>query len=77
MADTGYQFIYLLYLIWSRKASAIRREENMFAALRKKRLTKAVLDQNKINMEELLILEFFNKTMILLELAGYKMIITT
>ena len=49
----------------------------MFAALRKKRLTKAVLDQNKINMEELLILEFFNKTMILLELAGYKMIITT
>ena len=43
----------------------------------KKKATKTVLDQNKINMEELLILEFFNKTMILLELAGYKMIITT
>ena len=39
---------------------------------------KAVLDGNKINMEELLILilEFLIKKIILLGLAGYKMIIT-
>ena len=53
------------------------RRKHVCSSEEKKRLTKAVLDQNKINMEELLILEFFNKTMILLELAGYKMIITT
>ena len=28
-----YHFIYLLYLIWSRNASAIKRAENVFAAL--------------------------------------------
>ena len=33
--DTGYQFVYLLYLICSSNASAIRRTENIFAALRK------------------------------------------
>ena len=45
--DTGYQLVYLLYLIWSRNASAIKRAaENIFAALRKKWPTKAVLDRN-------------------------------
>ena len=33
--DTGYHFIYLLYLIWSRNASAIKPAENISAALRK------------------------------------------
>ena len=29
-SDTGYQFIYLLYLIWSRNTSALNRAENIF-----------------------------------------------
>ena len=46
LPDTGYQFIYLLYLIWTRNASAIKRAENIFAALREKGPTKAVLGWN-------------------------------
>ena len=53
--DTGFQFIYLLYQIWSRNAPAMKRAENIFAALGKK---KGRQKGNKINMEELLILEF-------------------
>ena len=35
-SDIGYQFIYLLYLIWSRNVSAIKGAESIFfAALRK------------------------------------------
>ena len=33
--DTGHQFVYLLYIIWSRNAWAIKRAQNTFAALRK------------------------------------------
>ena len=38
--------------------------------------TKAILDWNKINMEELSILEFLLKAVIPLGLAGHKMIVT-
>ena len=51
-------FIYLLYIIWSRNASAIMQAENIFAALRQNDQLKAILDRNKIKMEELLMLEF-------------------
>ena len=40
-------------------------------------MTKAVLDGNKINMEELLILDKAIIFIILLGLTGYKMIMTT
>ena len=44
--------------MWSRNVLAVKRAESIFAALRKKWPTKTILEQNKINMEELLILEF-------------------
>ena len=47
----GYQFIYLLYLIWSRNMSAIKQAEKTWP-------TKTISDQNKIDMEGLLILDF-------------------
>ena len=47
--DTGYQFIYLLYLIWSRNASAITRTKNTFCSSEIKWPTKTDLDRNKID----------------------------
>ena len=40
LLDTGYRFIHLLYLIWSKNMSAIKQAENIFAPLRKKWSTK-------------------------------------
>ena len=68
--DTGYQLIYLLYLKWSRNASAVKRAENIFAALRKNGRQKqfwAGINRGRNGwfsrqyMEELLILEFLLK----------------
>ena len=61
-------YIYLLYQIWSRNASAIKRDENSFAALRKngpQRPFWTGIDRGRNRcfsrqyMEELLILENF------------------
>ena len=54
LLDTGYRFIHLLYLKWSKNMSAIKQAENIFAPLRKKLPTKPVLDRSKLNMEGLL-----------------------
>ena len=71
--DTGYQLIYLLYLKWSRNASAIKRAENHFChfcSSEKKWLTKqfwAGINRGRNGwfsrqyMKELLILEFLVK----------------
>ena len=80
-----YQFIYLLYLIWSRKVSAKKRAEKIFAALRKNGRQKPFLtgiDKGRTQcfswqyMEELLIMEFLIKQSLYLVLLDIKMIIT-
>ena len=73
--DTGYQFIYLLYLIWSRNASAIKRVENIFASLRKNGRqnpfgTEIDRGINRCISGRVVDPGVFNKTIILLGLAG-------
>ena len=78
--DTGYQFIYLLYLIWSRNAEAKKRAENIFAALRKNGRQKPFwigIDRARNQHGRVLDPGVFNKTIILLGLARYKMIMTS
>ena len=69
-----YKFVYLLYLIWSKSASAIKGAENVCAAMTKKWATKAVLDRNKLTRKRCRSwIGVSNKTIILLGLAGNKM----
>ena len=91
LSDTGYQFIYLLYLIWSSNASAIKQAENIFAALRtngRQKLFWTGLDrgrnqcftqqQHPWEHQRRVVIDpgVLDKTITLLRLAGYEMIIT-
>lgn len=62
--NKGYQFIYLLYLIWPRNTLAIKRAENIFAALRKKTADKSWFGPQWNQQGRVIDPEVFNKTLL-------------
>ena len=69
-------YIYLLYLIWSRNTSAIKRTENICSSEKNGRQkpfwTGIVQGRNRCLSGRVFDPEVFNKTIILLGLAGFK-----
>ena len=59
---TAKKFMHLLYLTWTRNTSAMKQAENCFAAL---------IKCNKINMEELLILQWLIKKNLIIKQVFY------